>query len=95
MEEVKKVLPMTPEPTTPAKDDKEALYMALQATFIVATRILAIRFFLFLSLVGSFVLSIIATNNQYPASAWVLILYALVTTLPLTVLEINGRRKGG
>lgn len=83
-------------PTPPVKDErKEALYMAIQATFIVAARILAIRLFLFLSLVGSFALSIIATNNQNPQSAWVLLMYACVTTLPLTVLELMGKRNGG
>jgi len=73
----------------------EAEYSALLAMFRVATRILAVRLFLLLSLAGSFALSIIATNNQTPQSAWVLVLYAMVTTLPLTALEIMGRRNGG
>lgn len=81
--------------TPPTNDNKEALYMALQATFIVAARILAIRLFLFLSLIGSFALAIIATNNQNPQSAWCLVLYALVTTLPLAFLEFIGKRNGG
>lgn len=63
------------------------------AVFQVAAKVLAIRFFLFLSLVGSFVLSIVATNNQNMQSAWVLVLYASVTTLPLTLLE--WRKHGG
>ena len=73
----------------------EAEYSAITAMFKVASRVLAIRFFLFLSLVGSFTLSIVATYNQSVQSAWVLLLYSAVTTLPLTVLEIVGRKTGG
>jgi hypothetical protein len=63
--------------------------------FKVAAKILAIRFFLFLSLFGSFILSIIATNNQSIESLWVMLTYSAVTTLPLTVLEFVGRKTGG
>lgn len=63
--------------------------------FKVAAKILAIRFFLFLSLIGSFVLAIIATNNQNSESLWVLLAYSFVTTFPLAVLEWKGRLGGG
>lgn len=88
-------LPETTKPTTLKDDRKDALYMAIQATFTVAARILAIRLFLFLSLIGSFALSVIATDNGTAQSSWVLVLYAMVTTLPLTVLELMGKRNGG
>lgn len=99
------MLPMTEPETSPHSldqkkqprqmdEEKEKLFMALQATFIVAARILAIRLFLFLSLAGSFVLAIIATYNGSPQSAWVNLLYAGVTTLPLTILEYRGKHGG-
>jgi uncharacterized YccA/Bax inhibitor family protein len=72
----------------------EAEYSVVLAAFKVAARVIAIRLFLFLSLIGSFTLAIIATNNQNPQSAWVLLLYACVTTLPLSVLEFKGRKGG-
>lgn len=94
------MLPIVQQATeTPTKqpqmpdDEKEKLYMALQATFIVAARILAIRLFLFFSIIGSFVLALIATGNQSPL--WVNLLYACATTLPLSVLEFAGKRTGG
>ena len=72
----------------------EAEYSAILAAMQVAAKIIAVRFFLFLSLVGSFALAIMAVNNQTSQSAYVLLLYACVTTLPLTVLEIVGKRGG-
>lgn len=91
----------TRQPQEPQKEqvrsveNVEAEYSALLAAFQVAARVLAIRLFLFLSLVGAFYLSIIATANQNPQSAWVLIIYSCVTTLPLTFLELKGRPNGG
>lgn len=79
----------------PTRAEIEAEYSAITAAFKVAARVLAVRLFLFLSLIGSFVLAIIATDNGSPQSSWVLLLYAIVTTLPLTVLEIWGKRRGG
>lgn len=83
------MLPMTTQVSPPTK---EAEYSTILATMQVAAKILAVRFFLFLSLVGSFVLAIIATNNNSTQSAWVLLLYASVTTLPLSVIELWGKR---
>lgn len=94
-EQAQRVLPMNPpnqpKPTMPK--NSEAEYSAILAAFQVTARILAVRFFLFLSLVGSFVLSVIATENSSAQSSCVLVLYALVTTIPLVVLEWRG--KGG
>lgn len=73
----------------------EAQYSAVLAAMQVAAKIIAIRFFLFLSLLGSFSLAIMAMNNQTSQSAWVMLLYACVTTFPLTILEIFGRKSGG
>ena|ERR1700733_3710905 len=94
-DEAQKVLPMNQPTQTIQRQAKnlEVEYSAILAGFKVTARILAVRFFLFLSLVGSFALSVIATENASPQSAYVLILYALVTTIPLVVLEWRG--KGG
>lgn len=89
---------MTPsEPKKPPQTPEyvEAQYSAVLAAFQAAAKIIAIRFFLFLSLVGAFVLAMIATENASVQSSWVLVLYSGVTTLPLTILEIFGRKKGG
>ena len=87
--QVPDVVDTSPEPV---KDNRDAEYGAILAGFNVAARILAVRFFLFLSLVGSFVLSVIATTNQSILSVWVVGVFAAVTTLPLAVLEIRGKR---
>lgn len=102
-ETAEKVLPMNPTPTPSQNQNNDtalniqnreaAISQALTA-INVFIRILAIRLFLFLSLAGSFALSIIATNTQSVQSSVVLVLYALVTTLPLTILEIRGRLGG-
>lgn len=93
--EVKKIPEVVPaEPRDAAPDNRDAEYGAILAGFNVAARILAVRFFLFLSLVGSFVLSIIATTNQSQLSVWIIGVFAVVTTLPLTALEIRGKRGG-
>lgn len=78
----------------PITDSRDEQYSAILAGFNVAARILAIRLFLFMSLVGSFVLSVIATGNQSMLSVWVVGVFASVTTLPLTVLEIRAKRGG-
>lgn len=87
-QEAPKMIQKTPEQV-------EARYSAVLAAMQVAAKIIAVRLFLFLSLAGSFVLAIIATENGQPQSSWVLLLYACVTTGPLAALEIIGRKKGG
>lgn len=57
----------------------------------VVSKILAVRLFLFLSVLGSFVLALIADNNQTLQSIAVVVLFACVTTLPLTILEWRNR----
>lgn len=82
---------MNPNPMPLPNPDKE--YSAVLAAMQVAAKILAVRFFLFLSLVGSFVLAILAHNSQSTVSEVIMVIYACVTTLPLTVLEVV-RKKG-
>ena len=90
-----KVVQMTPmEPKkpsrTPEQVDEENARIAI--AFRVAAKILAIRLFLFLSLLGSFVLAIMADESQSQQSAYVLLMFAFVTTLPLTILELRSHR---
>lgn len=91
--EVKKIVEVSQE-NEESSDSRDAEYGAILVGFSVAARILAVRFFLFLSLVGSFVLSVIATNNQSVLSVWIVGVFASVTTFPLTILEIRGKRGG-
>ncbi len=63
----------------------------LLAMMNVVAKILAVRLFLFLSVLGSFVLALIADNNQSLQSIAVVVLFACVTTLPLTILEWRNR----
>ena len=60
----------------------------------VVAKILAVRLFLFLSIIGSFILALIADNNQSLQSVIVVVLFACVTTLPLTILEWRNRTGG-
>jgi hypothetical protein len=66
---------------------REAAISQALVAINIFVRILAVRFFMFLALSGAFSLSIIATNNQSTLSAAIILLYAAVTILPLTVLE--------
>lgn len=86
-----KVVAMTAQPI-PQLPSKEAEYSAILAAMQVAAKILAVRFFLFLSLVGSFVLAILAHNSQSTISEVIMIIYACVTTIPLVALEVIQKR---
>lgn len=91
--EPQKVVPMNPTPTPQMiPPSKEVEYSAVLAAMQVAAKILAVRFFLFLSLVGSFVLAILAHNSQSTVSETIMVIYACVTTLPLTALELYRTR---
>ncbi len=76
----------------PKKLRKEAVKIDLVLSIInVVSKILAVRLFIFLSIIGSFVLALIADNNQTLQSIAVVVLFACVTTLPLTLLEWRNR----
>lgn len=57
--------------------------------------VLAVRLFLFLSLVGTFALALIATRATDYLPLTVMIAYACLTTGPLAYLELKGRTHGG
>ena len=98
--EIKEIAPEPMTPKAPTQNEAqirakiESEYGDLKAMFQVAARVLAIRFFLFLTLAGSFALSIIATQNQSVQSLWVLIAYSFLTTFPLAYLEIRNKTGG-
>lgn len=83
---------MTAPKETVNSPTREAEYSAILAAMQVAAKILAIRFFLFLSLIGSFILAILAHNSQSTISEVVMVIYACVTTLPLTLIELFHKR---
>jgi hypothetical protein len=59
--------------------------------FTVFSRILAVRFLLFLSLIGAFVLALQAMDRQTIPAIAVLVGYCLLVLGPLVALEIRGR----
>lgn len=66
----------------------------LLTAFKAISRVLAVRLFLFLSLIGAFVLSLIAIHDKDSASLYVLIAYSFLTTGPLVLLEWKGKKGG-
>jgi hypothetical protein len=62
------------------------------AVTIALTRVLAVRFLLFLSLIGAFVLALGAMQFQTIPAIAVLIAYALLTVGPIVALEIRHGR---
>ena len=77
------------------EDAKEKIKInSVVAMMNVVARILAVRLFLFLSIVGSFILALIADKNQSLQSVIVVVLFACVTTLPLTILEWRNKNGG-
>lgn len=76
----------------PKSEPKERIKIdSVLAMMNVVAKILAVRLFLFLSILGSFILALIADNNQSLQSIAVVVLFACVTTLPLTILEWRNR----
>lgn len=70
------------------KPDANAM---ITASFRAIARVLAIRFQLLLSLIGDFVLAILAMEWQTAAGLYVLIAFCALTTAPLVWLEFSGR----
>lgn len=88
--------PEATKPTEKLKKEpkKQVEIESVMAMMNVVARILAVRLFLFLSIIGSFTLAIIADINQSLQSIAVVVLFACVTTLPLTILEWRNRNIG-
>lgn len=63
----------------------------IQAAFAAIAKVLAVRFQLLLSLMGAFVLAVLAMQWQTPAGLYVLIAFCALTTAPLVWLEFKGR----
>lgn len=57
--------------------------------FTVFSRIIAVRFLLFLALIGAFVLALQAMDRGTIPAISVLIAYCLLTVSPLVVLEVR------
>ena len=59
--------------------------------FQVFSRILAVRFLLFLALIGAFVLALQAMSFQTNPAIAVLVSYCVLTVGPLVWLEVRGK----
>ena len=82
--------PQAPAPV-PFKENTKA-QLALLAMLQAIALILAIRFFLFLTLVGGFTLALLAMSAQTTMSVVVLVSYALLVLLPVVYLETKNKR---
>lgn len=76
----------------PVKQDKTQAQLAILAVLQSAALILAIRFFLLLTLIGGFVISLIATNTHETTAIIVLVIYCLLILLPVVYLETKNKR---
>jgi hypothetical protein len=74
----------------PATADPKTLAIVL-AAFTGLAYALSARALLLLTLVGAFVLAVMAERNQTQASLFVLIAYALLTVIPVCILEVRKR----
>lgn len=81
--------------TSSSAPPNKTAHDVLLAMFTAISAVLAVRLFLFLSLIGTFVLAIIAIYDKSTASLWVVIAYAFLTTGPLAFLEWRGKKGGG
>lgn len=72
----------------PQKDNRSQIIAVLQAIALV----LAVRILLLLSIVGGFVLAVMAMRAPSTEAIVVLISYCCLTVLPLVWLERYGRR---
>ena len=62
------------------------------AVIIALCRVLAVRFLLFLSLIGAFVLALEAMSLQTMAALAILVAYSVLTLGPLVILEVRHGR---
>lgn len=75
--------------------DKVSAHVAILGVLRAIGIVLAVRLFLFLSLVGTFSLALIATRATDYLPLVVMIAYACLTTGPLAYLELKSRANGG
>lgn len=85
--------PPTPAPTAPPSPPSARPSPVLAALKVIA-RILAVRLILLLSVLGGFVLGVMAMLAQSWPGLAILIAYAFLTVLPLVWLEVGQRPSG-
>lgn len=82
--------PPPPDPLPPVIIERPAgISEAIIAAFAALGYAVSARLLLFVSLVGAFVLAVMAERDH---SAWVLIAYCCLTVIPVALLEIFGKR---
>ena len=72
--------------------EKSQTQLAILAVMQTLALILAVRFFLFLSLVGGFVLALLATQSQTSMGLIVMVAYCVLIVLPMVWLETRVKR---
>ncbi|HXE51256.1 MAG TPA: hypothetical protein VN663_22955 [Ramlibacter sp.] len=82
-----------PPPQTVYVPQKPTIGDQLHAAFVAIARILAVRFQLLLSLIGAFVLAVLAMQWQSAAGLYVLVAFCAGAVAPLVWLEFSGRRR--
>ena len=95
LEEIEETIGGSKGQTSPVAPPSRTAHDVLLSMFTAISAVLAVRLFLFLSLIGTFVLAIIAIYDKTTASLWVVIAYAFLTTGPLAFLEWRGKKNGG
>ncbi|TAK97664.1 MAG: hypothetical protein EPO08_20930 [Rhodospirillaceae bacterium] len=85
--------PSPPPPTTEIAQKIVEINRAMAAINVMA-RILAVRLFLFLSILGSFVLALYATADSTLHGIYIVVAYASTTTFPLALLEWKSKSGG-
>lgn len=88
----------TPPPTSPGPQiivQRAGIPEAIVAAFAALGYALSARLILLLSLVGAFVIGIIAIRAQTIMALAILVAYAALTVIPATYLEVFGPRPEG
>jgi phosphotransferase system glucose/maltose/N-acetylglucosamine-specific IIC component len=79
-------------PTPPQAAHQPIADRAFIGTLAAIGSVLASRLILLLAVIGAFVLAMKADGT---AGLWILVAYACLTVLPLTVLDVITRQRGG
>lgn len=82
----------TPEPTR--VDPRLEVYQTIASVIAASAAVLATRFLLLLSLVGAFVLALIAMQSSSWLTLGVLCAYAILIVIPMVYLETRTKWSG-
>ena len=87
--------PTVPRPTEEAvANARLEVYQAIASVIAASAAVLATRLLLLLSLIGGFVLALIAVQSSSWMSLAVLCAYAILIIIPLVILEVRTKWNG-